>query len=303
MFNFIKRVLYFLKYKFHIAINMILKSNISKKIILLFDDKNREIIFIRYIFGTLTIVGNSKTYKIEINKNALSKEILNREYIKNKYGLIYDILLPLEIKKKFIFLYLESNTIQNLNNELDIISSYKYICNVFNKNLIENKSIYIKNFSNIIESIKFISRDNNEFDTLKNLFVSIFNNEKYLVPSHGDLHIGNILKNNNEYYLIDLDCFRNMQFVWMDEIYFVIELIVFEKKVENISWIEIIEKVIKGDKILFKYKKYFNKFNLENPYLQLLVYLLDRLEQEKTHTKHSLENIHKIIDLINWRIK
>ncbi|MGJ0323120.1 hypothetical protein [Aliarcobacter cryaerophilus] len=282
---------------------MILKSNISKKIILLFDDKNREIIFIRYIFGTLTIVGNSKTYKIEINKNALSKEILNREYIKNKYGLIYDILLPLEIKKKFIFLYLESNTIQNLNNELDIISSYKYICNVFNKNLIENKSIYIKNFSNIIESIKFISRDNNEFDTLKNLFVSIFNNEKYLVPSHGDLHIGNILKNNNEYYLIDLDCFRNMQFVWMDEIYFVIELIVFEKKVENISWIEIIEKVIKGDKILFKYKKYFNKFNLENPYLQLLVYLLDRLEQEKTHTKHSLENIHKIIDLINWRIK
>ena len=82
---------------------MILKSNISKKIILLFDDKNREIIFIRYIFGTLTIVGNSKTYKIEINKNALSKEILNREYIKNKYGLIYDILLPLENKKSISY--------------------------------------------------------------------------------------------------------------------------------------------------------------------------------------------------------
>lgn len=284
------------------AINNILKSNISRKIILIFDNRNKEIIFIRYIFGTLTIVGNRITYKIEINKNALSKEILNREYIRNNYISIYNILLPLEIKKKFTFLYLESNTIQNLSNELDIMSSYKYICNVFNKNLIENKSIYIKNFSNILESIKFISRNHSEYNALRYLFVNMFKNEKYLIPSHGDLHIGNILKNNKKYYLIDLDCFRNMQFVWMDEIYFVIELIIFEKKGENINWIEIIKKVFEGDTILFEYKKYFNNFNLKNPYLQLLIYFLDRLEQEKAHTKHSLENIHKIIDLIKRKI-
>lgn len=93
-----------------------------------------------------------------------------------------------------------------------------------------------------------------------------------------------------------------MQFVWMDEIYFVIELIILRKKGENINWIEIIKKVFEGDTILFEYKKYFNNFNLKNPYLQLLIYFLDRLEQEKAHTKHSLENIHKIIDLINRKI-
>lgn len=64
------------------------------------------------------------------------------------------------------------------------MSSYKYICNVFNKNLIENKSIYIKNFSNILESIKFISRNHSEYNALRYLFVNMFKNEKYLIPSH-----------------------------------------------------------------------------------------------------------------------
>ena len=288
---FIKKVLFLSQYKFYLIINRLLNTNASKKIILLLDSKNQNIIFIRYIFGALTIVGNRKSYKIEINRNSLAKELFNREYIKNNYIEVYDILLPLKIKRKFGFMFLESNTIQNIYQP-DFKLAYEYST---------LESVDIAYFENILDSIQFISRSNNEFNVLKKIFIKILETEKYLVPSHGDFHIGNILKNNNRYYLIDLDCFRRFQFVWMDEIYFVVELIVFEKK--NINWLEVVKQIIIDSRILIKYKEYFKYFNFENPYAQLLIYLLDRLEQEKKHINYNLGNIYKIIDLIIGRLE
>ena len=87
----------------------------------------------------------------------------------------------------------------------------------------------------------------------------------------------------------------------MDEIYFVVELIVFEKK--NINWLEVVKQIIIDSRILIKYKEYFKYFNFENPYAQLLIYLLDRLEQEKKHINYNLGNIYKIIDLIIGRLE
>lgn len=294
---FIKKVSFFLHYKFYLIINRILNTNVSKKIILLLDSKNQKIIFIRYIFGALTIVGNCKSYKIGINRNSLTKEVFNREYIKNNYTEIYDILLPLKIKRKFGFMLLESKAVQNICQS-DFKLAYEYVRRVFEKNI--PKSVDITYFDNILDSIKFISRSKNEFNTLKKIFIKVFDTEKYLVPSHGDFHIGNILKNNDRYYLIDLDCFRRVQFIWMDEIYFVVELIVFEKK--NINWLEVVKQINIDSRILIKYKEYFKYFNFENPYVQLLIYLLDRLGQEKKHTNYNLDNIYKIIDLIIGRI-
>ncbi len=293
----IKKVLYFLQYKFYLIINKILNISISKSMFLLFDNKNQEIIFIRYIFGALTIVGNHKSYKIEINRNSLAKEIFNREYIKNNYAEIYDILLPLKIKRKFGFIFFESNTVQNIC-QLDFKLSYEYVRRVFEKNML--RSVNVNYFNNILESIKLISRTDDEFNILKKIFTKVFEMEKYLAPSHGDFHIRNILKNEDRYYLIDLDCFKRFQFIWMDEIYFVIELIVFEKK--NINWLEVVKQIVIDGRILIKYKEYFNHFNFENPYAQLLIYLLDRIEQEKKHTNYNLDNIYKIIDLIIGRI-
>lgn len=295
---FIKKVLFLSQYKFYLIINRLLNTNASKKIILLLDSKNQNIIFIRYIFGALTIVGNRKSYKIEINRNSLAKELFNREYIKNNYIEVYDILLPLKIKRKFGFIFLESNTIQNIYQP-DFKLAYEYVRRVFENSTLE--SVDIAYFENILDSIQFISRSNNEFNVLKKIFIKILETEKYLVPSHGDFHIGNILKNNNRYYLIDLDCFRRFQFVWMDEIYFVVELIVFEKK--NINWLEVVKQIIIDSRILIKYKEYFKYFNFENPYAQLLIYLLDRLEQEKKHINYNLGNIYKIIDLIIGRLE
>ncbi|WP_180996451.1 hypothetical protein [Campylobacter concisus] len=295
---FIKKVLFLSQYKFYLIINRLLNTNASKKIILLLDSKNQNIIFIRYIFGALTIVGNRKSYKIEINRNSLAKELFNREYIKNNYIEVYDILLPLKIKRKFGFMFLESNTIQNIYQP-DFKLAYEYVRRVFENSTLE--SVDIAYFENILDSIQFISRSNNEFNVLKKIFIKILETEKYLVPSHGDFHIGNILKNNNRYYLIDLDCFRRFQFVWMDEIYFVVELIVFEKK--NINWLEVVKQIIIDSRILIKYKEYFKYFNFENPYAQLLIYLLDRLEQEKKHINYNLGNIYKIIDLIIGRLE
>ena len=208
---FIKKVLFLSQYKFYLIINRLLNTNASKKIILLLDSKNQNIIFIRYIFGALTIVGNRKSYKIEINRNSLAKELFNREYIKNNYIEVYDILLPLKIKRKFGFMFLESNTIQNIYQP-DFKLAYEYVRRVFENSTLE--SVDIAYFENILDSIQFISRSNNEFNVLKKIFIKILETEKYLVPSHGDFHIGNILKNNNRYYLIDLDCFRRFQFVW-----------------------------------------------------------------------------------------
>lgn len=297
LYDFIKKVLFFLQYRFYLVINKILNTNFFKKIILLLDGKNKKIIFIRYIFGALTIVGNCKSYKIGINRKSLGKEIFNREYIKKIYIEIYDILLPLKIKRKFGFMYFESNTVQNICQS-DFILAYEYVRRVFEKNIL--KSVDIKYFDNILESMKFISRSNSEFNVLKQIFIQILETEKYLVPSHGDFHIGNILKDGDRYYLIDLDCFRCFQFIWMDEIYFVIELIAFEKKSTN--WTEVVRQIIIDSKILIEYKEYFKYFNFEKPYAQLLIYLLDRLEQEKKHTKYNLENIYRIIDLIIRRI-
>ena len=294
---FVKKVLFFLQYKFCLAINKILNTNFSKNLILLLDNRNQKIVFIRYIFGALTIVGNQKSYKIGINKNSLTKEILNREYIRNNYVEIYDILLPLGVKRRFGLVFLESSTVQNIS-PIDFKLSYEYVRRVFEKNMLEN--IDVKYFDNILESMKFISRSNSEFNVLKQIFIQILETEKYLVPSHGDFHIGNILKDGDRYYLIDLDCFRCFQFIWMDEIYFVIELIVFEKKSTN--WTEVVRQIIIDNKILIEYKEYFKYFNFEKPYAQLLIYLLDRLEQEKKHTNYNLENIYRIIDLIIRRI-
>ncbi|WP_141089326.1 hypothetical protein, partial [Campylobacter concisus] len=194
----IKKVLYFLQYKFYLIINKILNISILKSMLLLFDNKNQEIIFIRYIFGALTIVGNHKSYKIEINRNSLAKEIFNREYIKNNYAEIYDILLPLKIKRKFGFIFLESNTVQNIC-QLDFKLSYEYMRRVFEKNML--RSVDVNYFNNILESIKLISRTDDEFNILKKIFIKVFEMEKYLAPSHGDFHIRNILKNEDRYYL------------------------------------------------------------------------------------------------------
>ncbi|WP_222862775.1 hypothetical protein, partial [Campylobacter concisus] len=66
--------------------------------------------------------------------------------------------------------------------------------------------------------------------------------------------------------------------------------------------LEVVKQINIDSRILIKYKEYFKYFNFENPYVQLLIYLLDRLGQEKKHTNYNLDNIYKIIDLIIGRI-
>ena len=277
-------------------------KNISN-IILYFFSNNSKITFINFSFGCLTIIGDNKSYKVEIIKNSLSKELKNRALIKNKYHSINKLLLPILIEKKFGFRILISDTIPKLNNSLDIFKAYSNVLNQFNKHYIENKNISVKDFCMIKLAIEKISRNQKEYKELEYLFQNEINKQKKFRPSHGDFHLNNILKYNDFFYIIDLDCFREIQFIWMDEIYFVIELIYIENKDKYKSWRNICYKILlEEDDILYQYKEYFINFNYKQPFTQMLIFIFDRIGQDSLYGKCNFDFIHKIIDSTHSKV-
>jgi len=281
IFSKIINKLYYLYNKY---INLMFKNRYIQKILgFILHIELKNIIYVRFIFGSLILVGEKVTYKIGLYPGSLEREILHREIIAIQYPDIEKIIVPVVIKKIFWINIIKMSTYNKVETT-DIFSTVKVLQEPFCKYKV-SKKLFLNDFEIINNGLDFLFKEmkNYEIDLFKKYIESLLLKEKEFAPAHGDFHLGNILQKNNECsLLIDLDCFRKLNFIWMDETYFLVEYILNVKYNDKLSWMEFVILILNKDEEALKYiidNQYINNEILMYEDMFILYYL-DRLGQE-----------------------
>lgn len=294
MKNCINYILFLLNNLLEKIVNFLLNNKVIRKIILnIFRIKATDIEYLRFMFGSLVVVDKDKAYKIAIYPKSLSIEINNRKILNSHYPNLQKIILETHYTKKLWFNALIMDTLQTIEiNELSIATTLiqksfnQYMLQVKEKKRI-NDFIYIKKG---LEIIKLLCEED-DYVKLSNYINNAISKQTYFGPSHGDFHRKNILKDmNGNYYIIDLDCFRKFNFIWMDELYCLVEFLL-EIKFSNVeNWMDMVA-LLDHNTILSPYL--YNNFNLydanDNNIHEILgLFFFDRLGQELKYVNNAL---------------
>lgn len=280
-------------------INKSLQLGIIKKIITSFLPNNNNILFIRYIFGSLTIVGNNKTYKIAVLKNSLNTDLKNRKIISAEFIKFEKHIAPTKIYTKCCFLIYESETLFNIIDKDKLLLGVSIIIATFNSYAYMVEKTVLADLPYIQNGLLLLRKFLSDTEYKKLIFATeiAISKEKYFRPSHGDFHQKNMLMDqDSNYYIIDFDCFRESNFIWMDELYFYMEFILNNDINTNQSWLYLIQILLDNSfNELKPLEVNFININLNNVNNILLLYFLDRLAQESNYVKNLEEILDKMI--------
>ena len=174
----------------------------------------------------------SNIYKIPIdNKSTLLKEINNYKKVWSCFDLNHkeQIISCFKSNKNSNYLILQKYIPISPSEYFDAFK-YVFLSMSF---LDKQEKCSSKTLQNISFSMKLFEDNlqNSEFEILKNRLDSILQNPLSLGLCHGDLHSRNIMKDkNNQYKIIDLDCFKFCSVRDVDIVYYVSELLWLENK-------------------------------------------------------------------------
>lgn len=293
-----------LKYEYNTKNNVIYYSFIQN-IIKLFE-KSSNMIFRNFFLklpssvkGHYNIKTNSNFYKILFLNKYFFKIIKNNlEKIKQNLKHIYPYIVPMSfytIWKIDIIRY----------KKLEIISEcQKFDCaytilkklheTIDNNNYISDEiNLLIKNG---LKVIKNILNDDELLYCIENfIFTSLNNIECSIGPCHSDFHIDNIMKgtNNDELFMIDIDCFRINGYQFFDVIYFANQDIA---KLNNVTWYQALLEMIKNPSIYSQHYNFINKFiNINYIKIYCFIYSVERIGQDAQFNNINSQEIYVII--------
>lgn len=304
--NFLKKIFYFLQYDKKLFIVKLFnktKSNIKKikkikdLISIIFFLKERFKNLPSSVEGHYNIITNDHYYKIIIKNNDFflheKKSIL---VISNKYPEIAKLLPNYEYYSHNKLLLAKGKVLTPLN-DIEYLKVAEHALKKF-KIYGKKKKCEISHFFHIKKGLSIIKKNYiySNLNFLKEKVNQFFKNEKFRIgPCHGDFHAKNLLKDSkNNYYVIDLDCYRNASLQELDAVYFITELIA---EMCLISWYDAIRNFdveIKKNKTFYNFLKGF--LEIKNIKLFLLIYFLDRVAQDEKYLTNKSEMPQKEIN-------
>ena len=233
------------------------------KIKLNIETKNIFLFIFNYVVKFTLTKRSLKNIILEIeNYNKLEKSIFFKDY-----------LVP-SFKVRFFFIMAKYSMISKKEEKF----FFKEYLNRFNKELANNEK-NIDKYLDFEKTKKFIQLHLPIYeDTLYNL---ISNSKIIITPCHGDLHPGNIVKNNNKYFLIDWGLYNQNGCFIFD----LINYKIFSSKYYKNDWFL----------FLIKYHKKYIKF-LDQKYFDL--YVIWKIENELKTVKLTEFKIEKYKNIL-----
>ncbi|MCX6235980.1 MAG: hypothetical protein NTY07_00250 [Bacteroidia bacterium] len=223
--------------------------------------------------------------------------------IKNKFPDISALVPQYNYKTLFFnkLRIMQTKILAPIIDEKESLVTAKIVLIVFRK-YGEIKLITIKDLYYVAEGLKIVKYLCNEtaYDEINshiNQFLA--ENKFYIGPAHGDFHSKNILKDGQNKYVIDLDCFREKSLQEFDALYFVVQLIS-DKNI--ITWHRALCKLLVNDFKNEKFNEFLNYFIGNKNLVSLsLLFFLDRIGQElKYYRKIDNLPVNIILQTINF---
>jgi len=217
------------------------------------------------------IIDNMVYFYIEYNNiNMIKKKYPEIACIIPKYKYLF--LRKIIIQKTFL--------LKDINNTAELYSHAYDLLYLFRKYGKRNK-ISILEMENIIKGIDVIKYHYGVemSDLLYNdLKFYMDNNEFYIGFCHGDFHGKNIMKSNNNVYIIDMDCVREKSIQEFDLIYFLNQEISVSNDISWVNGLLYLNKYLNNDDNMKKLIYLLPNKNTIN--FLLFLYFFDRLGQD-----------------------
>lgn len=152
----------------------------------------------------------------------------------------------------------------------------------------KNANIELDEMYHIVDGLSIIKylMGEDEYLKIKDRIQEILKNNQFRIGiCHGDFHSKNLVKNQTDFFMIDLDCFREKSIQEFDAIYFMIQYIVDIDK--NIWWYESLMQFDEQIEKNSAYKLFIEEFlDFDKlPELEFL-YFIDRIGQDAKYIKN-----------------
>ncbi len=239
-------------------------------------------------------------------KISWKKEVIKREYENMNLAMeqesIRDMIPPHHYSSCFLFKILEIKRCLPLKED-EIFGAARAILNRFAYAGSLVKSPSLSNFKQIQKGIEVVGYIKG--CDVKRLILNRVNDILEfglfaIGPAHGDFHQGNILKDNdNKYVIIDLDCYRKYSIQDFDVLYFVLQFYVNKNQ---LTWYKQLLKLIDTQIFLMEVQSFFSKefCSMEFDRLSLL-FFLDRIGQETMYVNGFKQMpLKEICEVIDW---
>jgi hypothetical protein len=225
-------------------------------------------------------------YKISRRKELIESEKRHLLDIKN-FGLLSKYTIPLMFYKKFGYYIVKTEKKSPIFDDEEAFKVADEVLKVFRMYEIENEKADLKKFLEINLGIEIINKlCGNESNSICREQIDKLSQDTriHLGPAHGDFHSRNILKDeNNNYFLIDFDCFRKLNVQQFDAIYFVIEHLALKN---SINWLSQLCLIIENRQQFTRHEhQLLSNFDANVRISLYFAFFLDRIGQESKYVK------------------